>query len=220
MYKITISAVCFVLLVFACCNSDQSTSENSLAQTSESTTGENETTKAAYTIDNSEFELGKSPIGQMAPDFTISDMDGQKLALSDYRGNHVVLIFVATWCPFCSRQAPFVEQVFQDFKDKGVKVLMVDVSEPTSVIMKLKEKYDLSVPILLDKEGSAAAKYFHDVPAKGNLAAAVNSTEIIASTWIIDPKGIVRYCDLLDTKSPDAELIALQNKLNELLVEN
>ena len=52
----------------------------------------------------------------------------------DYLGKTVLLVFTATWCPYCGAEAPFLEGVWQQFKDRGVQVVVIDVKEPAAAM--------------------------------------------------------------------------------------
>ena len=63
----------------------------------------------------------------LAPDFTANDKDGHPVKLSDYRGKTVVLDFWATWCGPCQISLPHTTKVAEQYADKGVTVLAVNV---------------------------------------------------------------------------------------------
>ncbi len=68
-------------------------------------------------------------VGNPAPDFTLADLDGNQVSLSDFRGKTVFINFWATWCPACREEMPEIEALYQQYKDKGVVVLGVDILE-------------------------------------------------------------------------------------------
>lgn len=102
---------------------------------------------ANFTKDN----VQKVEIGKEAPDFSLVDMDGQRHRLSDYRGEGVFLNFWATWCKPCEREMPYIDNQYQHFKDKGVKVLTIDVGESELVVNNFIERHNLSFPVMIDK---------------------------------------------------------------------
>lgn len=63
--------------------------------------------------------------GTIAPDFTLTSLDGKKVSLSDFRGTPVVIDFWASWCPDCRRDAPVMVELHRQFADKGVVFLGV-----------------------------------------------------------------------------------------------
>ncbi len=62
-----------------------------------------------------------------APDFVLTSFDGQRIQLSDYRGQIVVLNFWATWCPPCRVEAPVLQRAAERLESAGVTILGIDV---------------------------------------------------------------------------------------------
>lgn len=149
-----------------------------------------------------------------APDFNLQSLEGQSVKLEDFKDKILVLHIATTWCPFCNAEAPHLEKLYQEYKDKGVEVLIIDVKEPKELVQeKLKSKYNLSFPILLDTDGSVAASY-----APQDILPDLSRDEVmLASNLIIDGEGKIQFMSLLDSKNFDAELIELKKRLNELL---
>ncbi len=99
-------------------------------------------------------------IGNPAPDFTLTNMTGQKVSLSQYRGKVVVLNFWATWCPPCREEMPSMEALYRKYKDQGLVMLAVNVDESgESAVKKFLQKTPYSFPILLDSENVAQNTY-------------------------------------------------------------
>src|SRR3990170_2520556 len=59
------------------------------------------------------FEIGPAP-GKLAPDFEVSDFEGDRVKLSDFRGRPVYVNFWATWCFACIAEMPDIYQVLQE----------------------------------------------------------------------------------------------------------
>src|ERR1039458_10894073 len=78
-------------------------------------------------------------IGSSAPDFTVQDSD-HSITLSQFRGQVVVLNFLATWCPPCIEETPSLVRMQARMKDKGVVVLAVSIrsEEHTSELQSLR----------------------------------------------------------------------------------
>ena len=69
--------------------------------------------------------------GKLAPDFEISDFDGQRHQLSDFRGKTVYVTFWASWCGPCRAELPDIEQLQAEHPDDLV-VIAVNRAEPLS----------------------------------------------------------------------------------------
>ena len=66
---------------------------------------------------------------EMAPDFTLMNLDGDFITLSDLRGNVVVIDFWATWCSPCLKSFPNLHEVVERNKDQGVVLLLVSLDK-------------------------------------------------------------------------------------------
>src|SRR5262245_32151310 len=74
---------------------------------------------------------GSSKSGGRPADFTLRDIDGATVRLSDHLGKDVVLIsFWATWCSPCQAEMPHLERMFRSYKDQGFVVLAVSMDGP------------------------------------------------------------------------------------------
>ena len=88
-----------------------------------------------------------------APDFTLSDVSGKKVTLSELRGKVVVVEFWATWCPPCNDAVPEINKVYEKYKDKNVQVLAIAVDEGGDVASKLNsfvKEHRANYPVLID----------------------------------------------------------------------
>ncbi|MCR4437185.1 MAG: TlpA disulfide reductase family protein [Clostridiales bacterium] len=94
-----------------------------------------------------------------AIDFTLTDLDGKKVSLKDFRGKNVYLNFWATWCPPCRGEMPEIEKVYQQYKDKDFVVLAVDLGEDKNTVQNFIKQNNYNFKVLLDSDQSVATKY-------------------------------------------------------------
>ncbi len=73
--------------------------------------------------------IGPGSIARTAPDFRLRSFAGGVLALSDFRGQAVVLNFWASWCIPCREEMPILERVWREFRHRGVTMLGVDAAD-------------------------------------------------------------------------------------------
>ena len=71
-------------------------------------------------------ELSQAKTGDVLADFTMTDMDGTKRALSDYRGKAVLVTMWATWCGYCREEMPEFQTLKETYGD-DLTVLALDV---------------------------------------------------------------------------------------------
>ncbi len=97
--------------------------------------------------------------GDIAPDFTLTDQDGQPVSLAALRGKPVVLYFYPKAdTPGCTTQACGVRDHKADYTQAGAVVLGVS-PDPVKRIAKFDQKYDLGFPLLADEDHSVAEAY-------------------------------------------------------------
>lgn len=102
---------------------------------------------------------GDSSTGQKAIDFTLTDLDGKKVSLKDFRGKNIYLNFWATWCPPCRGEMPEIEKVYQQYKDKDLVVLAVDLGEDMNTVKDFIQQNKYNFMVLLDSDQSVAVQY-------------------------------------------------------------
>lgn len=84
----------------------------------------------AFTTMLTSTSLGQFKTGQQAPDFTLDDLDGNHVTLSEIVGGGPVYInFWATWCGPCKKEIPELIKLYDQYKDRGFKVLAISVDD-------------------------------------------------------------------------------------------
>ena len=123
-------------------------------------------------------ELAPAPeIGHPAPDFILSDIEGNPFRLSDLRGKVVFINFWATWCPPCRAEMPEIEAVYQEYKDKDVVVVGVDILETRDEVTQFVQQGGYSWTFVLDTTGQVSASY---------------KITAIPASFFLDTEGIIR----------------------------
>lgn len=126
--------------------------------------------------------------GMQAPDFTLTDKDGNEITLSAYRGKRVVLYFYPKDnTPGCTRQACAFAGAYEGFKQKDIVVIGVSKDSEASH-RKFAEKYDL--PFILVSDPQLQAIQAYDVWQEKKLYGKV-SMGVVRSTYIIDEDGVI-----------------------------
>ncbi|MEL4358838.1 MULTISPECIES: TlpA family protein disulfide reductase [unclassified Luteococcus] len=105
-------------------------------------------------------QSGSAPeVGQPAPGFTATTMDGKQVSLASLKGKPVWITFGATWCTACRAEAPDIEAAWQAGKPKGVTVLAVFIKEDAATVRGYANRLNLSFPMVSDPNTELASRY-------------------------------------------------------------
>lgn len=112
-----------------------------------------------------------------APAFSLRDMNGAQVSLSDYQGKVVLINFWATWCGPCQAEMPHLQKMYVDLADKGFVVLAIsaDNARDASKVKPLIKKNQYTFPVLLDKDSAVVNQY--------------NPESVLPYNVLVDQKG-------------------------------
>jgi peroxiredoxin len=116
-------------------------------------------------------------VRSLAPDFTLNDIYGKRITLSEFRGNVVLLNFWATWCVPCRLEMPSLNNLYHEFKDKGLNILGISVDISEKPVRSFISEKRIIFPVLMDKDKEV---YFDRYAALG-----------LPVTFLIDRKGMI-----------------------------
>jgi thiol-disulfide isomerase/thioredoxin len=103
---------------------------------------------------------GQSTDGrEAAPNFNVKTITGEKFTKDSLNGHVVLLQFWTTWCPYCRRDQPIVDELDREFRDQGLVVLAVDVNESKKTVKRYLEQNPRTCRIVLTEDTNLAAIY-------------------------------------------------------------
>jgi thiol-disulfide isomerase/thioredoxin len=111
-----------------------------------------------------------------AIDFTLEELSGETLSMSDLTGNFVFLNFWATWCPPCREEMPSMEVLHQEMEGAPFRMVAVNVREDRQTVEPFIEEFGYSYPVILDRDGRLSTNY---------------GVRGIPTTYFIGPDGTV-----------------------------
>jgi len=133
--------------------------------------------------------------GQAAPDFTLTDIQGKKHSLSDFKGKYVVLEWFNSECPFVQKhyESSNMQGLQKKYGEKGVVWLTINSTTPESSNYRdparsqqiVKEWKINSAALMLDPEGKVGQAY---------------GARTTPHMWVVDPQGKVVYAGGIDDK--------------------
>lgn len=118
----------------------------------------------------------KTDVGDKAYNFTLKNLDGKKINLSDYKGKEIVINYFATWCDPCKQEAPEMAQFEKDY-GKQYPLIMIDRGETVSDVQPFLKKNKISAQVLFDYDASVGKIY--NVTGQ-------------PETFVIDRNGVIR----------------------------
>lgn len=144
--------------------------------------------------------------GDKAPDFSLSDQNGNLVSLSDYRGKKLVIYFYPKAnTPGCTAESCSLRDSYDDFKEKGFSIIGVS-ADSVSAQKNFSEKYNFPFPLLADTEKNMIKSYH----AWGKKRMYGKEYEgIMRFTFIIDENGLIlKVVTKVDTKNHATQLLS------------
>lgn len=138
--------------------------------------------------------------GAEFPDFSVADLNGKPLSLSQFKGKVVLVDFWATWCPPCVAEMPRIIATYQKYHDKGFEVIGISLDRDKAELLKYIEKNKIAWP-----------QHFDSGKAPGESLAEKYGAEAIPTTFLIGADGKI----IAATTGPMGD--ALEEHLAKLL---
>ena len=116
---------------------------------------------------------GAIEVGKKAVDFTLNDINGNKVSLSNYSGKVVILDFFADWCPPCRQEVPDFIELEKQYGSQGFSMIGVALVDRNAA-KEFSGKMGINYPVLVDDE---------------NVSAAYGPIRSIPTTFVINKEG-------------------------------
>ncbi len=97
---------------------------------------------------------GPLRVGKRMANFTLPDLNGNMVQLSDYSGHMVLINAWATWCPPCRSEMPDLNALYQKHRSSGFVILAINAGETRDQAAGFAKQLELTFPILLDQDES------------------------------------------------------------------
>lgn len=95
--------------------------------------------------------FGEAPISSAQfPQFEVTTLDGEKLALYDLRGSVVMIDFWSSWCAPCRAEAPILAEAYRRWRDRGVEFVGISIWDSESAVQSFIESRGIEFPIAFD----------------------------------------------------------------------
>jgi len=114
---------------------------------------------------------------EIAPDFTVTDINGNEVHLSDFKGKPVIMNFWASWCGYCDDEMPAFQKVYEAHKE-DVVFLMININDGQRETVE-------SAKIYMEEKGLTLPIYF------SNMGDVVQNYDVtsLPTTYLIDKEG-------------------------------
>jgi thiol-disulfide isomerase/thioredoxin len=117
---------------------------------------------------------------EKAPELSGEDLEGRALDAADLGGDVLVVNVWGSWCPPCRKEAPALNEVARQYRDRGVRFLGLLVRDKPAAALAFTRKQRTPYPTIVDSSGRLQLGFASSLPSQA-----------IPTTWIIDAEGRV-----------------------------
>lgn len=132
----------------------------------------------SLTLHAEQMLLTPLPEKQRAPALVLTDIEGVKHDIREYRGKPVIINFWATWCPPCRRELPSMNRAWKKIKAEGIVMLAVGVGEDEDSVVDFMTVHPIDFTVLLDKQAEVSAQW---------------PVDALPTTFVLDKQGRLVY---------------------------
>ena len=171
IYRLTFSLI--ILFLLGCENSSAQRNSNAQTKSLKSQPKKKNISSADATI---------------APDFTLSKLNGELVSLNQLNGKVVLLNFWGTWCGPCRQEIPDFIKLMEKHRDKGLEIVGITLTSGSAATIKgFAEKWGINYTLLTDISGNET-----QLVTSSYGKATGNSIRGIPTTFLIDRDGFIR----------------------------
>ena len=138
------------------------TENNSTNTTSQTTAAGEENSNNGATENTNQPEDTSSEIKNLAPNFTVYDLEGNEVNLTDFFGKPIIINFWASWCGPCKMEMPDFNEAYETYKDE-IEFLMVNMTDGSRETIEVASSFiaesGYTFPVYYDTDYSAAITY-------------------------------------------------------------
>jgi thiol-disulfide isomerase/thioredoxin len=113
-----------------------------------------------------------------APAWAVQLTDGRTLTSEQLKGKVVLVNYWATWCPYCLKEMPVIEEFLKDHRAKGFEVLAVSVDDPPAKVSQYMKDHGYA---------------FMAAPMDPSVYAAFGRADSIPTSFVVDANGVIRH---------------------------
>lgn len=126
----------------------------------------------------------QSKVGSNAPEFSLKDIDGKVISLSDFKNKNYVLIdFWASWCAPCREEFPYLKELYEKYQSKGFEIISISKDETSeswiNAIKKEKTEYWKNVSLAENSSKMDKDYFVNGIPHK----VLIDKNGIIIGKW-------------------------------------
>ena len=85
----------------------------------------------------------------LAPGFTLPQLNGQQIHLSDYRGKVVLLDFWATWCDPCREEVPHLVELQNKYRDRGLQIIGISMDDDAEPVRDFYQRFNMNYSVVM-----------------------------------------------------------------------